>query len=51
MVKIYLRRIRAGLMRIEDVPERWREAVRAELQPEPIWIDDKPTSGLLEDWP
>ena len=28
MVKIYVRRIRAGLMTIEDVPERWREAVR-----------------------
>ena len=31
MVKIYVRRIKAGLMTIEDVPERWREAVRKEL--------------------
>lgn len=31
MVKIYVRRIRAGLMSIEDVPERWREEVRALL--------------------
>lgn len=31
MVKIYVRRIRAGLMTLEDVPERWREAVREAL--------------------
>lgn len=31
MVKIYVRRIRAGLMTIEDVPEKWREAVREAL--------------------
>lgn len=27
MVKIYCWRIKAWLMTIEDVPERWREAV------------------------
>ncbi len=28
MAKIYARKIRAGQMTIEEVPERWREAVR-----------------------
>lgn len=27
MAKIYARRIKAGKMTIEDVPERWKEAV------------------------
>lgn len=27
MVKIYVRRILAGKMMLEDVPEHWREAV------------------------
>lgn len=31
MVKIYVRRIKAGEMTIEDVPERWREQVRKAL--------------------
>lgn len=31
MVNIYVRWIRAGRMTIEQVPERWREAVAAEL--------------------
>ena len=31
MVKIYVRRIEAGLMTLQDVPERWREAVREAL--------------------
>ena len=31
MVKIYVRRIRAGLMTLDEVPERWREAVREAL--------------------
>lgn len=31
MVKIYVRRIKAGEMTLEDVPERWREAVREAL--------------------
>ena len=34
MVKIYVRRIREGLMRLEDVPLRWREAVREALEGE-----------------
>ena len=32
MVKIYVRRIRAGEMTLEDVPARWREAVREALE-------------------
>lgn len=32
MVKIYVRRIREGLMTIFDVPLRWREDVRKELE-------------------
>lgn len=31
MVKIYVRRIKAGEMTIDDVPLRWREAVREVL--------------------
>ncbi len=32
MVKIYVRRILASEMTIEQVPERWREAVREALE-------------------
>jgi len=31
MVNIYVRWIKAGKISIEDVPERWREQVRAKL--------------------
>ena len=31
MVAIYVRWIRAGRMTLEQVPERWRESVRAAL--------------------
>lgn len=31
MVSLYVKRIRAGLMTIDDVPIRWREAVREAL--------------------
>lgn len=31
MVAIYVRWIRAGRMTLDEVPERWREAVRAAL--------------------
>ena len=34
MVKIYYRQIKAGKMTLEDVPERWREAVREMLESE-----------------
>lgn len=34
MVKIYVRRIRAGEMTLEEVPMRWREAVRKALEDE-----------------
>ncbi len=32
MVAIYVRWIKSGKMTIEDVPERWREAVREALE-------------------
>lgn len=32
MVAIYVRRIKHGLMTIEEVPARWREAVREALE-------------------
>lgn len=31
MVAIYVRRIKEGKMTIDEVPERWREAVRDAL--------------------
>ena len=34
MVKFYLMQIRLGKMLIADVPERWREAVRAAVKNE-----------------
>ena len=33
MVAIYVRRILAGKMTIDEVPERWRDAVRTVLGP------------------
>lgn len=35
MAKIYFRRIKAGLMTLEDVPERWRAAVQEMLDNDP----------------
>lgn len=32
MAKIYVRKIKAGQMTIDDVPIRWREAVREALE-------------------
>jgi len=32
MVKIYVNRIKAGIMTIDEVPLRWREAVRKALK-------------------
>lgn len=32
MVKIYVRRILAGQMTLDDVPARWREAVEEALE-------------------
>ena len=34
MVAIYVRRIKQGKMTLEEVPERWREAVREALENE-----------------
>lgn len=34
MAKIYARRIKAGIMTIEDVPEIWREKVKKLLEQE-----------------
>lgn len=31
MISLYVKRIRAGLMTIDEVPIRWREAVREAL--------------------
>lgn len=31
MAKIYARKIKAGTMSIEDVPQRWRDATKALL--------------------
>lgn len=31
MVNFYVRRIKAGKMTLEEVPEKWREAVREAL--------------------
>ena len=31
MAKIYYRKIKAGQMTIDDVPERWKDAVQALL--------------------
>lgn len=32
MVAIYVRWVKAGKMRIEDVPAKWREQVREEVE-------------------
>ena len=32
MINFYVRRIKAGKMTLEEVPERWREAVREALE-------------------
>lgn len=32
MVKIYVKRIKAGLMTLEQVPAHWYEAVKAALE-------------------
>lgn len=34
MAKIYVRRIKAGIMTIEDVPKIWREKVKQLLEQE-----------------
>lgn len=34
MVKLYVKRIRAGLLQLEDVPPRWRAATAAALNEE-----------------
>lgn len=34
MAKIYVRRIKAGLMELEDVPEIWRKKVKQLLEQE-----------------
>lgn len=34
MVNFYVKRIHKGLMTLDEVPERWREQVRAELEGE-----------------
>lgn len=34
MAKIYVKKIKAGQMTLDDVPERWREEVRRMLEDE-----------------
>ena len=34
MVKIYVRQIKAGKMTLDDVPLKWRDAVRKALEEE-----------------
>lgn len=34
MVKLYVKRIKAGLMSLDEVPPRWYEAVREALENE-----------------
>lgn len=36
MVKFYVRQIKAGKMTLEEVPLRWREAVREALEDEDV---------------
>lgn len=36
MAKIYYRRIKAGIMTIEEVPDRWRAAVQAMLDEDDV---------------
>ena len=40
MAKIYYRKIRAGQMTIDEVPERWRDAVQAMLDADPDYIPE-----------
>ena len=43
MAKIYFKRIMAGIMTIEEVPERWRSAVQALLnEVEPVEEPEEP---------
>lgn len=32
MIKLYIKKIKEGKMTIDDVPEKWREAVREALR-------------------
>lgn len=32
MIKLYVKKIKEGKMTIEEVPEKWRDAVREELK-------------------
>ena len=34
MVKLYVKKIKAGLMTLDQVPEKWREEVRRALNEE-----------------
>lgn len=39
MAKIYYKRIKAEIMTIEEVPQRWRAAVQALLDAGEYWED------------
>lgn len=38
MAKIYYRRIKTGLMTIDEVPERWREEVKKMLNEDRVKV-------------
>ena len=40
MAKIYYRKIKAGQMTIDEVPERWRAAVQELLDADPDYIPE-----------
>lgn len=40
MVNFYVNRIKQGKMKLKDVPERWREAVRQALEDEGWPVDN-----------
>ena len=47
MAKIYYRRIKDGVMTLDEVPERWREQVRQMLEEKSITIDQNDIKKIL----
>lgn len=45
MAKIYVRRIKAGLMTIEEVPERWHAEVQQMLDEEGVSLPQSGSGG------
>ena len=42
MVKLYVKKIKAGEMTLDQVPEHWREAVREALDNDPEHFEELP---------